>query len=383
MGRDDAEAELVAKQRFTGLAYALDVNEYQALENWATNAFDPKPPFDFYSDANVSAAGAAQSAITGRTAKMGDDGDLAAWVRQVSARQESRQRAELLASGNLWRVSRKLNKDALTKASEDHERLRRQTMKVDSDPPADEAKSAASWSYDVALRTDEVAIRSLAIGVTGHDFERRLTNAAVRFITERRCLQIYIAALISSIESIPTYRNAYSQFELDKLAELTESFAEMGDGADLVFDSLTRLDLMNKRIALNTLRGEFSVILKPDRSGKHFTGITPDIDGIDLTLFRYARLALLGDGLIANCTLEGPVGGSANAGSILPVALMNKGEPTCVNAFWNIAIEGLWQIHCETPPSKTAHPSVLLTIGYEQLKFDGSEIVKRSLRKRI
>jgi hypothetical protein len=368
-GRDEAELEREARQRFIGVAYSFDVNEYQALENWATNAFAPSPPFDFYSEAKVTAVGVAQSAVTGRTSNKPDDGDLASWVRQVSARQEFRQQCELIAAGNLWRVGRKLNKDAMQKASDDHERLRRQTLKLDADSGPDEAKNAASWNYDIGLRTDEVAARLRALGVSGHDFDSRLTNAAVRFVTERRCLQIYIAALISSIKSIPAYRDAYSPSELENLAAMSETFAEMGDGADLVFESLTRLDLMNKRIALNTNKAEFAVVLKFDKAKGYFTGTLPSGDGTDSALFRYARLALLDEGLITNSTLEGPNGSVANSGSVLPMFLVNKGEAGCVQTFWNTGISGKWRLRCDETPTKATQAGILLTIGYEQIKF--------------
>lgn len=332
--------------------------EFANLSTWAGES-QSEPPGNFYSDKNISEAANWQVATTGRTSGKNDDNDLGAWVRNLATRSEYRQRKELVASGQSWNIGSIENGLGLYKENAEFARLDQHLH-----PKANERD--ITLTRDVELRSQELEQRKAAEGAEGFNVQQRLEYAAKRYITERLILKIYIAALVSSIRAIPTYAAAYPATVLTQLEALAEFLAEMGDGADLVFECLSRIDLISKRIALNTVKGEmaFKMGLTPSAQGLSATLVVPASRPPN-RLIRYIRVASLGAYPLIAVAVRGPNGRVAQCGSALPLAAAGAGELAGSQVFWNLGGEGTWQVECVPAEPGMPAPSLLMTIGYE------------------
>ncbi len=217
--------------------------------------------------------------------------------------------------------------------------------------------------------------RVTSLGPDGYDFERRLASALIRYSTERLMLKLYIHALISSIGIIPPYAEAVPHPILSQLERLAMYESPIGEGADDVLECLGRLDVVMKRIAVNTIKQEiaFSIVMKKT-SGVLRGEIKIETDKSP-RLFRYIRVATLSDHVLLNVSIMRD-GSVANTGKALPIQAGTAGEPVASMHFWNSDPAGTWTLTATAAtaiPENTKQVRVFFCIGFESFEINSGE----------
>ncbi len=360
-------------------------NQFSKLSTWAKEADVGSD--GMYGNAAVNAAVRNAQHAAAANGKAGDDSEQHRYsdpVGPIVARQEEKGRRELEASGTQWsaqvsdltyQAKRARSQSKLIQLLLDGRSSPRAAGSAPPDasatPPDADSTNAEDMLFDgvladAELKGREVASRALSMGEEGFNLQARVTTALFRFTTERLVLRIFMAALVSSVAVVDVYRQAFPVALIETLERLCSWDQDIGSNADAVFECLARLDMVLKRIALNSARHETAgaILISGVTLPRVVVATRHSVADRPTALCRYVRaVAIDGMGLF-DVLVASESGPSVELGAVLPLSA-GRGEPAGSDAFWNLDPWQEWRLSGrqvdETAPTK----KLLFAVGYE------------------